>query len=206
VSVQSEDRITTLRAQLARLDAAQLVAPGRIIHRSAGELEPVGDGWTLEGLAVPYGVETRVTDNAGRSFYFEEFGPGCFHRDVVKGGRWINLFVGHLGDFGDRFLGRCIGLDETGDGLFAAFRVNRSHPQAEAARSGELTAWSVSARATRSRTVPRAGRQVVVREQAALDHVAATASPQYAGAGVLVARHHRRTPKLDGWRRKYART
>lgn len=181
-----------------------------IIERSAAALEPVGDGWTVWGRAVPYGVETRVSDD-GRAFYFEEFGLGAFHRDVDRGGAWINLMVGHDGDDGERFLGRCIGLEELDDGFYPTFRLNRAHPRAEQARSGELTNWSVSARVYRSRMVHRGDRQVVVRERLGCKHVAATPVPQYQGAGVLVSRDHELvpappTPMLDRWRAKYYRS
>jgi hypothetical protein len=56
----------------------------------------------------------------------------------------------------------------------------------------------------RSRTGTRAdGERMVWRELCGLSHVAATSAPQYAGAGVRVARDHRLilapspTPKLD---------
>lgn len=170
-------------------------------------LEPVGDGWTVEGLAVPYDREQRVTDDGGKTWYGELFAGHAFARDVTKGGRWINLMLGHAGDDGDRYLGRCVGLTETAEGLFPSFRLDRSHPAAEQARSGELTKWSVSARVYRTREVLRAGGKLVVRELCGLSHVAATTSPQYAGAGVLVAREHERiapisTPRLDALRRQ----
>jgi hypothetical protein len=64
----------------------------------------------------------------------------------------------------------------------------------------------------RSREITRAGRRVVVREVCGLSHVAATRAPQYAGAGVLVARDHvlieapPSTPLLDAIRsRGYGR-
>lgn len=179
-----------------------------VIERAlpAGALEPVGDGWTVSGLAVPYGVEQRVTDD-GVTYYRESFAVGAFARDVVKGGRWINLFLGHKGDDGDRWLGRCVALTENESGLFPSFRINREHPQAEAARSGDLTKWSVSARVYRTRKEPAIGGDVVViRELCGLSHVAATTSPQYVGAGVLVAREHETitmpspTPRLDALR------
>jgi len=183
-----------------------------VIHRDlpAGALEATGDGWTVSGLAVPYGREVEVSDDGGQTRYLEEFATGSFTRDVGKGGRWVNLFLGHKGDDGDRFLGRCVGLDETPAGLFSSFRIDRSHPAAEAARSGELRGWSVSARVYRSREVARAGRVVILREACGLSHVAATANPQYAGAGVLVARDHEliaSTPILDRLRAQgYGRT
>lgn len=150
-------------------------------------LEPIGDGWTVYGRAVPYGREQEVTDDGARR-YVEVWAPGAFSRDAAKGGRWVNLFAGHRGDDGDRWLGRCVELTEQPDGLYPAFRLNRAHPLAEQARSGELTGWSVGAKIFRSREIQRGGRTVVIREVAGLNHVAATAHPQYAGAGVMVAR------------------
>lgn len=184
-----------------------------LIQRSMPiELAPTGDGWTVQGMAVPYAVESVVSDDAGATTYVEEFVGGAFNRDVAKGGRWVNLMIGHRGDEGDRYLGRCVGLDEDDAGLYPAFRLDRSHPQAEAARSGELTGWSVSAHIYRSRKVDRRGRQVTLREVCGLSHVAATPRPQYAGAGVLVARDHvmvdavATTPILDAIRaRGYGR-
>jgi HK97 family phage prohead protease len=178
-----------------------------LIHRALpeGALEPVGDGWTVRGLAVPYGRESEVSDD-GVAFYREEFASGSFARDVGKGGRWVNLMLGHSGDDGDRYLGRCVALEEEADGLYPSFRIDRSHPQAEAARSGELTGWSVSARVYRTREVQKPqGYTVMVRELCGLSHVAATPRPQYAGAGVLVARDHEllgraETPRLDALR------
>lgn len=165
--------------------------PELLIERSAAPLEPVGDGWTVTGLAVPYGREQRVSDD-GTTHYWEGFMASAFARDVAKGGRWVNLMLGHHGDDGDRFLGRCVGLVEDSAGLWPSFRLDRSHPQAEQARAGELTGWSVSARVYRSRSEPRAdGERTVWREVCGLSHVAATAQPQYAGAGVTVAREHR---------------
>lgn len=183
-----------------------------VITRAAPEMEPTGDGWTVHGLAVPYGVESDVTDDGGTTFYVEAFAPHSFSRDVGKGGRWVNLMLGHDGDDGDRYLGRCVAMRETDAGLFTSFRINQDHPDAEAARSGELTRWSVSARVYRSRRESRDGRAVIYREACGLSHVAATASPQYANAGVLVAREHviitddPATPRLDELRAWLAKT
>jgi HK97 family phage prohead protease len=182
-----------------------------LIERAAPALEPVGDGWTVYGRAVPYGVEQMVTDDGGLTFYAESFESGAFSRDVGKGGRWVNLMLGHQGDDGDRYLGRCLTLDERDDGLYPTFRLDRTHPQAEAARAGELTGWSVSAKVYRSQESRRSdGTKAIRRQVCGLSHVAATASPQYAGAGVLVAREHvvvqvgSRTPGLDRLRAELA--
>jgi HK97 family phage prohead protease len=175
-----------------------------LIQRDLGGLEPTGDGWTLYGLAVPYERDQRVSDD-GSTFYLERFAAGAYARDVAKGGRWVNLFVGHGGDEGDRFLGRCIGLRES-DGLYAEVRLNREHQLAEQARSGELTGWSVSARVYRSReTKSPSGQRLVVREVCGLSHIAATPVPQYVGAGVIVARDHQFTGPQAAPRREQLR-
>lgn len=162
-----------------------------IIDRAAAPLEATGDGWTVEGLAVPYDVPQQVSDDGGRTTYWEAFTHGAYSRDAAKGGRWVNLMVGHHGDDGDRYLGRCVSIREERAGLVCAFRLDRSHPLADEARAGELRGWSVSSRVYRSRAnVDYAGRAVTVREVCGLSHVAATATPQYAGAGVTVAREH----------------
>ena len=57
-----------------------------IERAAAAPLENTGDGWTLYGLAVPYGVESLVSDD-GLVFYREVFQAGCFQRDVTKGAR-----------------------------------------------------------------------------------------------------------------------
>lgn len=176
-------------------------------------LEPVGDGWTVYGQAVPYGVEQMVRDGSAGEAYVERFSQLAFQRDAARGGRWVNLMIGHRNradlDYGDRFLGRCVELEDKPDGLYAAFRLNRDHPRAEEARAGELTGWSVSAAVYKSRRISEGGRVIVERVQCALDHVAATPSPQYANAGVLLSREHElldevpTAPRRDALRRRY---
>lgn len=172
-----------------------------LIIERALPIDPIpnkrGDGYTVEGLAVPYGRAVLVSDDGGRTTYREGFAPGAFARDVARAGSWVNLFLGHKGDEGDRFLGRCMGLVERSDGLHAEFRLNQDHPDVEAARAGELTGWSVSAHVYRSREGTDADGPVVWRELCGLSHVAATARPQYAGAGVLVAREHVLVPAVQ---------
>jgi len=172
-----------------------------IIERAAGVFEPVGDGWTVYGKAVPFEVPQTVTDD-GLQFYREVFDPAAFDKDVAKGGRWVNLMLGHRGDDGDRFLGRALRLESLADGLYAEVRLHRDHPQAEQARAGELTGWSVGAKVYRSVKQPDGTQR---RMLCGLNHIAATAAPQYAGAGVLTYRSEHvqevvATPLLDKWR------
>lgn len=178
-----------------------------VIERAAaGVFEPVGDGWTVYGRAVPFDVPQTVTDD-GSEFYREVFDPAAFDRDVSRGGAWVNLMLGHRGDDGERFLGRAQRLEALNDGLYAEFRLNRSHPQAEQARAGELTGWSVGARVYKTRQEPDGTRR---RMACGINHIAATTAPQYAGAGVLMYREQHTievvsTPMLDRWRSRYSR-
>lgn len=151
-----------------------------------------GDGWTLYGRIVPFGVRQEVRDSADGVPYLERFDPRAFDRDVDKGGRWVNLRVGHHGADHDAFLGRCLNLEALPGGLYGTFRITeRDHPLADAARAGELRSWSVGAKVFRSQWVTDPDRQRVVnRDVCAINHVAATPAPQYAGAGVLLARDH----------------
>jgi HK97 family phage prohead protease len=173
-------------------------------------MEPVGDGWTVGGIAMPYGREQVVSDDRGVTSYVEEIAYGAFERDC-RGHPfgWVQLRHGHGEVDRDRFLGRCVHLAERDEGLWAEFKLNRDHPLAEEARSGDLVGWSVSATVRKTREVRRGGRVVTVREQCQLHHIAATASPQYAGAGVLVSREHvlipaDPTPRLDAVRARWA--
>lgn len=168
-----------------------------------------GDGWTLYGRIVPFGLRQEVRDDGPA--YLERIERGAFERDVAAGGRWVNLRVGHRGADHDAHLGKCMGLESQPDGLYGTFRITeRSHPLAESARAGELAGWSVGAKVFRSRRViDPDGAIVVNRELCAINHVAATAAPQYAGAGVLLAREHEliddtpKTPMRDALLAKY---
>jgi HK97 family phage prohead protease len=176
-----------------------------IIERAVAAFEPVGDGWTVYGRAVWFDVPQRVTDD-GVEFYQEVFDPAAFDRDVAKGGRWVNLMAGHRGDDGERFLGRAMRLDALPDGLYAEVRLDRSNPLADQARAGELTGWSIGARVYKTTLQPDGTRR---RLACGLNHIAATASPQYAGAGVLTYRSEHVqetlvTPLLDAWRARYS--
>lgn len=150
-----------------------------------------GDGWTLFGRIVALARRQEVRDHPDQATYLERFAVDSFDRDVAKGGRWVNLRVGHHGPDHDAYLGRCIGLEARTDGLYGTFRLDREHPLADAARSGELRGWSVGAKVFRSRrSVDPDGATVTDRLLCAINHVAATPSPQYAGAGVLLVRDH----------------
>lgn len=172
-----------------------------IIERSTDEFETVGDGYTVVGRAVPFDRRVRVSDD-GEHFYDEEFDPGAFDRDVAKGGRWVRLMHGHRGDVGSRYLGRSLGIFARPDGLYCQFRLEREHPEVEAARAGELRKWSIGAKVYRTLALPGG---VQRRMSCSLEHVAATASPQYEDSGVLMVREQHvierlEAPRLEHWK------
>lgn len=163
-------------------------------------LDTIGDGWTVYGRVVPYGVTQTVSDD-GKKFYKERFECGAFQNSAKNRGRGVRFLAGHNRDIDMSLIGRCVEVRELDDGLYTAFRIFRDHPLAEEARSGELTKWSVGALV--KRTHDDAG--VQVRTWCVLDHVAATAVPQYEGAGVLYARESvipEPTPIRDALRAK----
>lgn len=170
-----------------------------VIHRAIAVdmLDTVpGDGWTVYGRAVPYGIPQRVSDD-GRTFYREQFAEASFRNSAKAGGRGVRFLAGHERDIDVSLLGRCVEVREERDGLYTAFRIYRDHPDAEAARSGELTRWSIGALVKQSQQIAP---DLVMRTWCVLDHVAATRSPQYADAGVLYTREHvipEPTPRRD---------
>jgi uncharacterized protein YwbE len=182
-----------------------------IVLRAVNAFEQVGDGWTIYGRAVRYGVKETVSDDFGQTWYDEEWEPHAFDRDVAAGGRWVNLLAGHDGLDADVYLGRAKRLETRPDGLYAEVGLEKDHPLAEDARTGRLTRWSVGAAVTRS-VVRQDGTKV--RMAAGLRHIAAVASKKDAregewmaqgdGTGVLAYRGTpKRFPRREEWRRRY---
>jgi HK97 family phage prohead protease len=140
-----------------------------------------GDGRTLEGVIVPYGVEVPI------GYYREQFAAGAFAA-VER----VVLTSTHPRGGGELPIGVSVELRDDPDAWRGAFHVSET-PAGEAvlalARDGVPLGLSVG-------FVPAPGgdrwnrdRTRVVRTRAAADHVAVVRTPAYPGARVAALRH-----------------
>lgn len=111
------------------------------------ELEPSGDGRTLEVRIVPYRKPTRVSDPPSFEPYEEEWEPGAFDRQLNAPNR-VSVFVNVEHEQGIKgVVGRGTELREVADdGLHGTFRM-LDHPDADKAlelvNAGDLTGVSL---------------------------------------------------------------
>jgi HK97 family phage prohead protease len=151
-----------------------------ILHRTAEHLRADTTGRTVYGLAVPYGVETEVSDGIGHT-YRERFAPGAFQRSIQHRSGKVRLFVGH--EQRKLPIGRATELREAPDGLHVAFVIADTREGAEIlglVRDGIVDSFSIGFRPV----TDRQERGVVVRTEAALIEVSLVGIPAYEGATV----------------------
>jgi HK97 family phage prohead protease len=150
---------------------------------------PDGDGLTVEGLVIPYGVTIEAVDlrESGVLRYFETFAPGSNGRAVRAPNRTI-LTYGHDESFPAR-LGVGATFQERDDGLWGSFRLDRS--RADQAIDA-LTSSHINLSAGFLSLYPRAGTEQpgekVLRRAVVLRHVAAVPVGQYAEARITAFR------------------
>jgi HK97 family phage prohead protease len=149
---------------------------------SALHVRDGGDGRTLVGPVLPWGVEALVLDR-GREVV-ETFARGALH-DVDPAR--VPLTARHPTDAQQLPIGVTVELRDETDALHGAWRVSKTalgDEVLELARDGVPLGLSVGfiEVAGGSRWSP--DRRRVTRTRAALDHVAIVRVPAYAGAGV----------------------
>jgi HK97 family phage prohead protease len=145
-----------------------------------------GDGRTLEGALLPWGVEARVLDR-GREVV-ETFERGAL-ADVDPG--QVPLTATHPRDAQQLPIGVTIELDERADAAWGAWRVSDTALGNEVlalARDHVPLGLSVGFVELPGGSRWSADRRRVTRTRAALDHVAVVRVPAYAGAGVAGVR------------------
>jgi uncharacterized protein len=156
-----------------------------------------GDGRTLVGPLLPWGVRARVVDQ-GRLV------TETFERGALAGtdpGR-IPLTATHPRDAGTLPIGVTVELEERSDAAWGAWRVSKTavgDEVLELARDGVPLGLSIGFAEVPGGSRWSADRQRVTRTRAALDHVAVVRVPAYDGAGVVGVRggiHARPTPVL----------
>lgn len=98
-----------------------------------------GDGRTVTGIAVPYGVEQRIDDNL-----VETFARGAFANQLRAPHR-VKFSYGHMSQNG-KLIGRATLLREDASGLYGEFRVSDTPAGNEALaliRDGALDELSI---------------------------------------------------------------
>jgi HK97 family phage prohead protease len=145
-----------------------------------------GDGRTLVGPVLPWGVEARVVD-AGR-LVTETFERGALAgTDPAR----VPLTATHPRDAGTLPIGVMVEFEERADAAWGAWHVSDTMIGNEVlalARDGVPLGLSVGFAEVPGGSRWSADRQRVTRTRAALDHVAVVRVPAYQGAGVVGVR------------------
>jgi HK97 family phage prohead protease len=167
-----------------------------------------GDGRTLVGPPLPWGVTAQVVDR-GR-LVTETFTRGAFDGTDP---RTVPLTATHPKDAGTLPIGTLpigvtVELQDRADASWGAWHVSDTHLGNEVlvlARDGVPLGLSIGFAEVPGGSRWNADRTRVTRTRATLDHVAVVRVPAYAGAGVVGVRetsHRRPTPVLlTLWRR-----
>jgi uncharacterized protein len=148
-----------------------------------------GDGRTLHGPVLPWGIEAKVADR-GR-LVIETFQRGALEgTDPAR----VPLCALHPRDAGTLPIGVTVELEERADAAYGAWRVS------DTALGNEVLALahdqvplglSIGFEEVPGGSRWSADRQRVTRTRAALDHIAVVRVPAYQGAGVAGVRSAR---------------
>jgi HK97 family phage prohead protease len=151
-------------------------------YTSALAVRDGGDGRTLVGPLLPWGVEARVVDR-GR-LVTETFARGALEgTDPAR----VPLTATHPRDNGTLPIGVTVELRDEADALHGAWHVSKTaigDEVLELARDGVPLGLSVGFAEVAGGSRWSADRQRVTRTRAALDHVAIVRVPAFAGAGI----------------------
>jgi HK97 family phage prohead protease len=145
-----------------------------------------GDGRTIEGPLVPWGVEARVLE--GGRMVVETFQRGALAG--VEPSR-VPLTARHPRDAQELPIGVTVELEERADAAWGAWHVSKTalgDEVLELARDGVPLGLSVGFLEVPGGSRWTPDRRRVVRTRAALDHVAVVRVPAYAGAEVVGVR------------------
>jgi HK97 family phage prohead protease len=153
---------------------------------TALHLRDGGDGRTLVGALLPWGVPARVVDQ-GR-LITETFQRGSLQgTDPTR----VPLTATHPRDAGTLPIGVTVELEERDDAAWGAWRVSKTalgDEVLELARDGVPLGLSVGFMEVPGGSRWNPARDRVVRTRAQLDHVAVVRVPAYDGAGVVGVR------------------
>jgi uncharacterized protein len=145
-----------------------------------------GDGRTLHGPLLPWGVEARVVDR-GR-LVVETFTRGAL---VGTDPARVPLTATHPRDAGTLPIGVTLSIEDRSDAAWGAWHVSDTLLGNEVlalARDGVPLGLSIGFAEVPGGSRWSADRQRVTRTRAALDHIAVVRQPAYEGAGVVGVR------------------
>jgi phage head maturation protease len=145
-----------------------------------------GDGRTLEGPLLPWGVEARVLDR-GR-LVTESFERGAL---VGIDPARVPLTATHPRDAGTLPIGVTLAIDERAEAAWGSWRVSKTalgDEVLELARDGVPLGLSVGFMEVAGGSRWSPDRRRVTRTRAALDHVAVVRRAAYVGAEVAAVR------------------
>lgn len=175
------------------------------------EVDTTEDLTMIEGLAVPYGVQTNV------GWYFEEMVAGVFTKSIRESARALPFLLFHDGRSFP--IGAATKWTERGDGLLGQWRIDSDDPVAQEAarkaRDGFLGGLSVGFQPVRSERIDRDDEPFLIRRlEARLLEVSLVSTPAYVDAGVTLVRSleaealpakGKSTPRRDQWQAELAR-
>jgi HK97 family phage prohead protease len=155
-------------------------------YTSSLALRDGGDGRTLVGPVLPWGVEAKVVDR-GRLV------TETFQRGALTGTdpSRVPLTATHPQDAGELPIGVTVELRDEADALHGAWHVSKTmvgDEVLELARDGVPLGLSIGFVEVPGGSRWSADRQRVVRTRAELDHVAVVRQPAYVGAGIAEVR------------------
>lgn len=96
------------------------------LEEAPAHVDGDGDGRTVLVRLVKYGVDAKVTDDGGRSYYTEQFAPGSVRAEI---GSLVYREIPRSGDpHFDRpkLVGKISGFRSTDDGAYAEVRISGS--------------------------------------------------------------------------------
>lgn len=143
-----------------------------------------GDGYTVEGILVPWDVVTHGASDARGRVFSEVFRKGSFAKTIQEAGRNVVLRPVH----GAPAVGKAVSLEERAEGLWGRFRVSdvqAGNEMLTLIRDGVTAELSIEFVPVKSTTATSG---VVERKEVILRGVAATPHPAYSGARVLAVR------------------
>jgi HK97 family phage prohead protease len=155
-------------------------------YTSSLALRDGGDGRTLVGPVLPWGVEARVLDQ-GRLV------TETFERGALDGNdpHRVPLTATHPRDAGTLPIGRTLTIEDRADAAWGEWLVSDTMLGNEVlalARDGVPLGLSVGFAEVPGGNRWSADRRRVTRTRAELDHIAVVRQPAYAGAGVAGVR------------------